>query len=372
MNAPPRGGLAVEELSHRFGARRAVDGVSLAVAPGEIVALVGPSGSGKSTVLRLAAGLETVQRGRVAIGGEEVAGPGGSLPPEARGVGLVFQDFALFPHLTVAGNVAFGLHRRPAARRRLIVRRALERVGLAGRAAAWPHTLSGGEQQRVALARALAPAPRAMLLDEPFSGLDTALRETLREETARILRESGTPTLIVTHDPEEAMLVADRIALMRAGRILQCGAPDHVYRAPADPFCATFLGAAQRFDGVVRGGRVATPLGPVAAPGLAEGTAAQALVRPEGVRLDAPDGEEGGPGVPATVRAVRGLGRAGLVALALDDGTAVRARVPWFAQPVAGAQVRLSIAPAMAFAFPAGDRRDGPGAMKFAVPARDR
>ncbi len=341
------GALAVAGLSHRFGRLQAVDDASLSVETGEIVALLGPSGCGKSTVLRLVAGLETVQLGQVTIAGEEVAGPGRSLPPEARSVGMMFQDFALFPHLTVAGNVAFGLARATTAQRRRAVLEALERVGLAARAAAWPHTLSGGEQQRVALARALAPSPRIMLLDEPFSGLDTVLRNALREATARILREAGTPTLIVTHEPEEAMLIADRIALMRAGRIHQFGEPDILYRAPADPFCATFLGEAQRFDGRVRGGRVATPLGSIAAPGLADGTAAQALIRPEGVRFDHE------AGVAATVCEVRSLGRSGVVTLALRDGTRVRARAPWSALPPVGATVKLAVADAMAFVFPA-------------------
>ena len=343
-------GLAMEGVSHRFGPILAVDDVSLEAAPGEVVALLGPSGCGKTTVLRLAAGLEAVQSGRVEISGVEVAGPARSLPPEARSVGLVFQDFALFPHLDAVGNVAFGLAGRPAAERRRAAAAALERVGLAGRAGAWPHMLSGGERQRVALARALAPAPRVMLLDEPFSGLDTALRGALREETARILREAGTPTLLVTHDPEEAMLAADRVAVMRAGRILQCGAPDEIYRAPADAFCAALLGPLQGFDGVARGGRVATPLGPIAAPGLADGAPAQALVRPEGVLLGAADG------VPATVREVRSLGRSGLVALVLDGGREVRARVPWSALPAVGERTRIAVAPEMAFVFPASGR----------------
>ena len=182
----------------------------------------------------------------------------------------------------------------------------------------------------MALARALAPEPRAMLLDEPFSGLDSLLRAAVREAAAAVLREAGTPVLFVTHDPEEAMLMADRIAVMRAGRILQTGPPDVLHRRPADPFCATFLGEAQRLDGVVRGGRVRTPVGVFAAPGLADGAAAQVLVRPEGVRL----GADSGPA--ATVRAVRSLGRAGLVTLTLDGGGELRARAPWWALPEAG------------------------------------
>jgi iron(III) transport system ATP-binding protein len=258
----------------------------------------------------------------------------------------MFQDLALFPHLTVARNVAFGVSGQSGA----IVAAALERVGLADRADDYPHGLSGGEQQRVALARALAPRPKVMLLDEPFSGLDVVLRDRIRETTAAILKESGTPTLMVTHDPEEAMLMADRIALMRDGRIIQEGLPDSLYRAPKSAFCATFIGDANSFDGRVSSGAVATPLGDFAAPGQADGTLARVLIRPEGIRLDATDGVE------ATVVLVRSLGRSGLVTLELGDAQTVVARLFWTDLPRPGDKVRISADRAMAFVFCGADR----------------
>ncbi len=347
---PSGAGLVIEGLWHSYGKLSAVENVSLAVGPGEVVALLGPSGCGKSTVLRLAAGLETLLRGRIAVGGREVAAPGRALPPEARSVGMMFQDFALFPHLTVARNAAFGLRRLAPAARRLAARAALERVGLAARAGDYPHMLSGGEQQRAALARALAPAPRAMLLDEPFSSLDPALRDRVRDAALDILREAGAPVLMVTHDPREAMLAADRIAFMHGGRIRQQGPPETLYRAPADALCATFLGEAQRFDGVARGGRADTPLGAVAAPGIPDGAPVEILIRPEGVRLGAE------AGAPAVVRAVRGLGAGALSVLALDGGAEARAWTPWADAPAAGSRVRAAVGGELAFVFPARGR----------------
>ncbi|MFP6758162.1 MAG: ABC transporter ATP-binding protein [Alphaproteobacteria bacterium] len=343
-------GLEIDGVNHAYGTVEAVRDVSLRVAAGELVALLGPSGCGKSTVLRLTAGLEHLQQGAVRIAGETVAEPGREVPPEARSVGLMFQDFALFPHLTVARNVGFGVSGHSTE----VVAAALERVGLADRADDYPHALSGGEQQRVALARALAPRPKVMLLDEPFSGLDVVLRDRIRETTAAILRESGTPTLMVTHDPEEAMLMADRIALMRDGRIVQEGPPDSLYRNPKSAFCATFIGDANSFDGQVSSGAVATPLGDFAAPDHADGTPARVLIRPEGIRLDATDGAT--DGVEAAVVLVRSSGRAGLVTLELDDAQTVVARLFWTDLPRPGDKVRISADHAMAFVFCGADR----------------
>ena len=221
LDVPQR--LEVQGLTRAFGGRAVVLDVSLQVAAGQVMCLLGPSGCGKSTTLRMIAGVETPDQGRILIDGQEVLGAGVNLPPEARGVGLMFQDFALFPHLTVAGNVAFGLVGDKANKTRR-VDELLEKVNLSGFARKHPHELSGGEQQRVALARALAPRPRVMLMDEPFSGLDNRLRDGIRDATLEVLKAEGAAVLLVTHEPAEAMRRAAEMARMREGRIVQCGA----------------------------------------------------------------------------------------------------------------------------------------------------
>ena len=312
--------LAFEHVSHNFGAVVAADDLDLAVAPEELVCLLGPSGCGKTTALRIAAGLESLQQGRVLLDGKVVAGDGLDLPPETRNVGLMFQDFALFPHLSVRDNVAFGLTRLGADDRLGRGAAALAQVGMANHAGSYPHQLSGGEQQRVALARALAPQPKVMLLDEPFSGLDVQLRHQIRDEALHVLKKSGAATLMVTHDPEEAMFMADRVALMRAGRLIQVGTPTDLYFAPRDAFVAGFFGDVNRLDGTVEDGRVATPFGPVTARDLDEGTPVEVLIRPEGLHLRlAEDGDTPRPGL-ARVMAARMLGRSSLVHLSVADG----------------------------------------------------
>ena len=257
-------GLSLEEVSHRYDSGWAVRDLGFAVEPGEIVCLLGPSGCGKTTVLRLAAGLEPLQAGRVRIGGRVVAegGHAHQVPPEARGVGLMFQDYALFPHLTVRENVAFGLARTDS-RRAAWVREVLGEMGLDEYADRYPHTLSGGQQQRIALLRALAPRPRVLLLDEPFSGLDEHLRQQIRTETLRRLEGTDASTLMVTHDPEEAMFLADRIVVLHRGRLVQDATPIEIFERPRDPFVARLFGPVNEFEGVVRSSRVATPLGSV-------------------------------------------------------------------------------------------------------------
>ena len=345
-------GLVIEGLRHSYDGVEVVCGLSLSVARGEIVCLLGPSGSGKSTVLRLAAGLEKVQQGRILIDGAVVADAAFSRPPEARHVGLMFQDFALFPHLSVIDNIGFGLSGMAASERRQRIAAMLANVGMAWAAAKFPHMLSGGEQQRVALARALAPNPSVMLLDEPFSGLDVTLRGRIRRDTQAVLKAAGAPTLMVTHDPEEAMLMADRIALVDGGALIQVGAPMELYRHPRDAFCASFLGEANRLDGVVRAGMAETALGAVAAPGQADGARVEVLVRPEGLRLS----ETRGNGqMSAWVISARGLGPQALVRLRLAAGEEVTARVGSDQAPVAAAEVAVSVDPAMAFVFPARD-----------------
>lgn len=312
--------LALDGVTHRYGSVVAVNDVSVSIGAGEIVCLCGPSGCGKSSLLRLAAGLEPLQSGRVRIGGRVVADSSGAVPPERRGVGLVFQDYALFPHLSVLDNVRFGLDALPADARKARALESLEQVGMAGYAAAFPHQLSGGQQQRVALARAMAPKPAVLLLDEPFSGLDARLREQVRDETLHVLKKNGAATMLVTHDPEEAMFLADRIILMQAGRVVQMGCPVDLYTRPVSAYAAAFFGEANRITGVVRGGRVDTPVGAVSAAGLADGVEAEVLIRPEALRL-APL-PAAGAGVPnlARVMTARLLGRSSLVHLSLADG----------------------------------------------------
>ncbi len=347
--ATTHGSLAVHELSHRIDGRLVLDRVGFAVGSGEVHALVGPSGCGKSTTLRLVAGLEPVQSGRIAICGRPVAGDGLHVPPERRNVGLMFQDYALFPHLTVRGNVAFGLGRLGRKERDATVERWLSRVDLRGYGERYPHQLSGGEQQRVALARALAPGPCLMLLDEAFSSLDTHLREELRELVVALLRETGTPTVLVTHDADEAVRIADRMHVMRAGRLIQSGTPSAVYAQPKDLFVCGFFGAASRFKSWVVGGRVSTPLGDVARPDLADGSAVDVVVRPDAAAL-APGGE----GPRGTIVRLRDLGPYQLADLAVGGGWIISAKVPHHIAVPVGAEVALEVDRDHIFVFPSG------------------
>ena len=265
---PPGTGLSLENISHRYGPTRVLKDVNLAVRAGEIVCLLGASGSGKSTLLRIVAGLEPLQHGTVCFDGAELARPGREPPPEERRFGFVFQDHVLFPHLSVADNVAFGLRDRSPGQRRERVLAQLRRVGLEAYAGRYPHTLSGGEQQRVALARALAPRPAVMLLDEPFASVDATLRRRLREDARLALRASGVPSIVVTHDAEEAMELADRIAVIDAGTIVQDDTPAAVWRAPADRFVAELFSDTGAIAGRGVAGGVETPFGLIESPGV--------------------------------------------------------------------------------------------------------
>ncbi len=255
--------LALEDVTKRYAPAQppAVDGLTLTVAQGEILALLGPSGCGKTTTLRLIAGFEAPDSGRVVMRGETMAGPGSWIPPEGRGIGIVFQDYALFPHLTVAENVGFGLQHLGRSGRPPRVRQILELVGLETFVSRYPHELSGGQQQRVALARALAPAPALILLDEPFSNLDADLRAQMREEVERILRNTGTTSIFVTHDQEEAFTLADRVGVLNEGRLEQLDAPETIYHHPATLFVAEFVGAADFLPGLVTPYGIVTELG---------------------------------------------------------------------------------------------------------------
>lgn len=344
-------GLSMEHVCHQFDQTPVLRDVGFDVAPGELVCLLGPSGCGKTTALRIAAGLERLQAGRVSIHGEEVASPGQYLEPEKRGVGLVFQDYALFPHLDVARNVGFGLKHYDDARRKQAVNDSLQRVGMAEFAKAFPHQLSGGQQQRIALARALAPTPRVMLLDEPFSGLDVARRAELRDTTLHVLKNAGIATVMVTHDPEEAMYMADRIIVMDAGQVMQDGTPEDLYLRPANHFVASFFGETNRFSSVVNQGRASTPLGEVAASGIGEGRAVDVLVRPEGLLI----GEPSGTGdILAKIDAVRALGGVSLMHLSLEGGPHIHARVPRRHFPSSSQTVSITLDPDMTFVFPRG------------------
>ena len=276
------GRLAFAGVSLAFGEVEAVRNVSFELAPGEIACLLGPSGCGKTTLLRIAAGVERPQAGRVTIDDREVAGPRSYVPPEKRNIGLMFQDFALFPHLTILDNVAFGLRALPRRDALKEARLALGRVGLQDYAGSYPHHLSGGEQQRVALARAIVPRPQVMLMDEPFSGLDQRLRDSVRAETLALLKETRATAMIVTHDPVEAMGLADRILLMRQGRLVQQGSPAELYNHPVDAAAARFFSDFNEIIGPVRRGGAETPLGSFPVSGLADGSRALVLLRPQG------------------------------------------------------------------------------------------
>jgi iron(III) transport system ATP-binding protein len=271
-------------VSKSFGSTRAVDGVTLEVGSGELVSVLGPSGCGKTTLLRLIAGFERPDRGSLSVGGTEMAGPATFVAPERRRIGMVFQDYALFPHLTVTANIAFGLARRERQERDALTRRTLELVGLQHRSDRYPHELSGGERQRIALARALAPEPEVVLLDEPFSNLDATLRAGLRREVELILRDAGATAILVTHDQEEALSLADRLAVMRRGQIVQTGSPEAVYGRPASRWAAQFVGEVNVLAGVARGRDVETELGVFDLPQPATGSV-HVAVRPEQLEL---------------------------------------------------------------------------------------
>ncbi|HEX2027792.1 MAG TPA: ABC transporter ATP-binding protein [Nitriliruptorales bacterium] len=308
---------------HRsFGDTVALAGLDLTVERGRVTALLGPSGCGKTTTLRLIAGLDRPDAGRIELAGRVVATATAAVPPERRRVGMVFQDYALFPHLTVAGNVGYGLHALPRAERQRRVAEAIELVGLTGLEGRLPSELSGGQQQRVALARALAPGPDVVLLDEPFSNLDAALRATVRADVRRILREADTTAVFVTHDQEEALSLADEVAVLGGGRIHQVDDPHTLYTRPATRFVATFVGDADLLPGRQTGRfQVDTALGLVPTVGPVSSPLVDVVVRPESLRL-AESGSGGG-----RIESVAYFGHDQLVRLRLGDGTVVRSRL---------------------------------------------
>lgn len=349
--------LRLERVHCRYRQQEVVRDVSLTIDAGEVVCLLGPSGCGKSTLLRVAAGLQAPSEGKVYLDDVLVAEAGGThWPPEKRQVGLAFQDSALFPHLTVLENVCFGLGALPKKERKARALHLLERLGLAERARAYPHTLSGGQQQRVALARALAPSPRVMLLDEPFSSLDARLRDQIRDDTLHLLKDLGTATLLVTHDPEEAMFMADRIALMREGRIVQTGTPTDLYCRPVDPFVVNFFGQVNEFSSRVQGGSVTTPIGPLDGTHLPEGCPVRVMIRPEAVQVrPVPQGMDRPPANHVLMS--RLLGACSLLHICAhgQDGQEMHlhARVPGVFLPEEGQTVSLDLDRSQVFVFPA-------------------
>jgi len=337
--------VVLERVTKKYSATTAVEDMSLEVGRGEIFCLLGPSGCGKTTTLRLIAGLEKPDSGRIEIGGVAVAGGGVWVPPEERRVGVVFQDYALFPHMNVFQNVAFGIRNRRGLRRR--VQEVLELVGLRGMEKRYPHELSSGQQQRVAIARALAPEPEVILLDEPFSNLDADLRKRIRSDIKKILKDTGITTIFVTHDQEEAFFMAERIGVMRDGRLEQVGTPEQVFHRPSTPFVAQFVGTADFIDGVVRNGRVVTSIGELELnEGFPEGERVRVLIRPDFVDI-----EEDGEGEGTVVERLF-LGTHHLYTILLKGGERVRC-LRHRSRPIpAGSKVRVKLgAPARPVVF---------------------
>ena len=278
-------GLTFSSISCSFDGQEVLRDISFSVDPGEVVSLLGQSGSGKTTLLRIAAGIETQSAGSIHINQREVTSDHAFVPPEKRSVGLMFQDYALFPHLSIIKNVMFGLNDLPAKASQVEAIAALRRVGLESYADHFPHMLSGGQQQRVALARAIAPRPSILLMDEPFSGLDNRLRDRVRDETLAVLREIGATCIIVTHDPEEALRMSDRIVLLRDGRIVQYAKPEELYYHPVDHWAARFFSDLNEVEGIYRGGKARTPVGDFACEGFEQGQNILVCIRQQGVKL---------------------------------------------------------------------------------------
>lgn len=336
-----------------------MDKISLSVRAGELTCLLGPSGCGKTTTLRIVAGVDQQDSGEILIDGQNISNQKVHIPPEKRSVGLLFQDFALFPHLTVEENIAFGLIGRGSNRKERITE-LLHRVNLESLRKKYPHHLSGGEQQRVALARALAPKPRIMLLDEPFSNLDDRLRDYVREETINILMEEKVAILLITHEPSEAMRMADEIVLMKDGRILQTGSPYDIYNYPKNRDVASFFSDLNVIHGVVENSEINTPFGRFATPEFKDGADVEVIIRPQYMRIDF-DRQGGGPlptaedGVPVlgTVEKARYMGNTSLVEFRMEhDKSLLKATVPSVFLPKSGSRMWLSLKRSKCFLFP--------------------
>jgi iron(III) transport system ATP-binding protein len=297
------GQVGFDSVCYDVNGKHILNDISLTVQPGQIACLLGPSGCGKTTLLRLAAGILRPTSGRVLLDAYELSGPNQFIPPERRNIGLVFQDFALFPHMTAVENVAYGLYALDRAEALRVASIALDRVGLGKSLHRAPHSLSGGEQQRVALARALVPRPQVLLLDEPFSGLDERLKDSVREDTLALLRETRATAILVTHDPDEALAFADQIHVMQKGHLVQSGSPTELLHEPYSKDVAQFFRTYNQFRGRVKDKGVVTPLGPVLAPAFKENAVVDVLIAPTGIRFVAEK-----QGIPAYINDNRDLG----------------------------------------------------------------
>ena len=357
MRSAPR--LEIRNLVRSFGGQRVVDDVSLSVMPGQVTCLLGPSGCGKSTTLRMIAGVEMQDSGEIYVDGNLICDTVFRIPPERRHIGLMFQDFALFPHLSVGDNVAFGL-KGPKEQKRARVEELLDKVGLKRFIDSFPYLLSGGEQQRVALARALAPRPKIMLMDEPFSGLDNRLRDDIRDQTLEVLKEEDAAVLLVTHEPEEAMRMADEIALMRRGKIVQRGAPYNIYNAPVDKQAVAFFSDINVIHGTVKGALTDTPFGQFLAPGVPDGAKVDIVIRPQHLKIDFDRAGKGPLPTPQDGVAARGevvrarfMGSESLVEIRMDfDGSILKATVPNVFLPKVGKPLWLMFRRDRCFVFP--------------------
>ncbi len=353
--------LEIRNLVRKFDGQVVVDGVSLSVMPGQVTCLLGPSGCGKSTTLRMIAGVEMQDSGEIYVDGKLICDTVFRIPPERRKIGLMFQDFALFPHLSVGDNVAFGLT-GSKDQKRVRVEELLDRVGLKRFIDGFPYLLSGGEQQRVALARALAPRPRIMLMDEPFSGLDNRLRDDIRDHTLELLKEEDAAVLLVTHEPEEAMRMADEIALMRRGKIVQQGAPYNIYNAPVDKQAVAFFSDINVIRGKVKGALTDTAFGQFLAPGVPDGAEVDIVIRPQHLKIDFDRAGKGPLPTPQDGVAARGevvrarfMGSESLVEIRMDfDGSVLKATVPNVFLPNPGKPLWLMFRRDRCFVFPAG------------------
>ena len=354
-------GLNLSKITKRYDKNNAVDNLSLTLSSGHVTCLLGPSGCGKSTTLRIAAGVERQDEGEVRISGKLISDSEKlHMAPERRSIGLMFQDFALFPHLSILENVIFGIKAQfPKSELNTRGMELLERVNLSGSFNKYPHMLSGGEQQRVALVRAIAPKPKVLLMDEPFSGLDNRLRDDIRDQTLALLKEENTAVLLVTHEPNEAMRMGDTIALMHNGSIVQEGAPYNIYNKPYDAKVASFFSDVNIINGVVKHSRIDTSFGWFITPGIDDGTAVQILIRPQHLKIDF-DRNGKGPhptqedGVPArgVVHRARFMGNESLVELCMNsDSSILKATIPGVFLPVKDTALWLSMRRDRCFVF---------------------